>query len=227
MKVMVLVSGGLDSTVLLAHACNTYGPENVFACSIQYGQKHSKELMYARFQAQKYKVPMIELDLSPIFAFNKDISALMQGSGKDIEHKSYAEQLADLGGEGTVSAYVPFRNGLFLSCAASIALQLECGIVAYGAHKDDACGRAYPDCTSEFIESFGDAIDHGSGGKLCLVAPFAESNKAGIVALGVKLGVDFAHTWSCYEGGEEPCGTCGTCIDRKAALEANGIYDIK
>ena len=211
-RVLVLCSGGLDSTVLLAKARSLYPAEDVIALSMYYGQKHDKEQECAKWQAAHYGVDLKFADLSEVFRFDPSSSALLKGSSQEIIHKSYAEQLADLGGEGTVTAYVPFRNGLFLSYATAVAIQLNCDIIYYGAHADDAAGRAYPDCTPEFIESMGKAIFEGSGKTVELKAPWWNLNKSMIVNEGVKLNVDFNHTWSCYEGGAEPCGTCGTCI---------------
>lgn len=228
-KILVLSSGGLDSTVLLYKAVKEVGAENVVALNMFYGQKHAKEQEYSNWQCEHLGVPVYDADLSQVFRFNKDCCALLAGSSMEIKHESYAEQLAELGGEGTVTAYVPFRNGLFLSYAAAVAIQLECDKIYYGAHADDAAGRAYPDCTPEFIQYMSNAIKEGTAGKVVMEAPWWNMNKAGIVAAGLKLGMtheEFEHTWSCYEGKEEPCGTCGTCIDRKAAFEANGIMDI-
>lgn len=227
MKALVLCSGGLDSTVLLHQAVKKLGAENVIALNMFYGQKHAKEQEFATWQCEHLGVPLYNADLSEVFRFNKDCCSLLEGSSLEIEHKSYAEQLAD--GVKTVSAYVPYRNGLFLSYAASVAIQLECDAVIYGAHADDAAGSAYPDCTPEFIDAQAKAIFEGTGKQVSLQAPFWNVNKAGIVAAGIELGMlreDFEHTWSCYEGGSEPCGTCGTCIDRKNAFIANGIMDI-
>ena len=120
---------------------------------------------------------------------------------------------------------MPFRNGLFLSAAASLALSLDCGYIYYGAHSDDAAGNAYPDCTEHFYKSMGDAIFEGSGKECSLEAPFINHNKADVVKEGLQLGVPYHLTWSCYEGGDKPCGHCGTCIDRQAAFEANGVKD--
>lgn len=225
-KIMVLCSGGLDSTTLLAKAVAEVGADNVVALNMYYGQKHAKEKEFAEWQCKHYGVVLFNADLSDVFKFNKDCSALLQGSKKEIKHESYADQLKALGGTGTVSAYVPFRNGLFLSYAAAVALQLDCNLIYYGAHADDAAGRAYPDCTPEFIQAMSKSIFEGTGQKVWLEAPFWNCNKTQIVAEGIKLNVDYAHTWSCYEGKEKPCGTCGTCRDRKAALVANGITDI-
>lgn len=229
MKILVLASGGLDSTVLLHKAVKEVGAENVIALSMFYGQKHAKERESCEWQCNKLGVPVEYADLSEVFRFNPSCSALLEGSEKEIKHESYAEQLEELGGNGTVSAYVPFRNGLFLSYAAAVALQLECDAIYYGAHADDAAGHAYPDCTPEFITAMQEAIYQGTGHKVMMQAPWWDKNKAAVVKAGLDLGMtheDFEHTWSCYEGKDTPCGTCGTCIDRKAAFEANGITDI-
>ncbi|MEG1543062.1 MAG: 7-cyano-7-deazaguanine synthase [Tannerellaceae bacterium] len=229
MKILVLSSGGLDSTVLLHKAVQEVGPANVIALSVYYGQKHAIERESALWQCEHLGVQMIEADLSPVFKYNLSASALLQGSKTSIVHKSYAEQLEDLGGKGTVSAYVPYRNGLFLSYAAAVAIQLDCDILYYGAHADDAAGRAYPDCTPSFISAQATAIVEGTGGRVTMEAPWWAMNKASIVTFGLSIGMsheEFGHTWSCYEGLEKPCGTCGTCIDRKVAFEINGITDI-
>lgn len=228
-KAVVLLSGGLDSTVLLAQAVVKHGHENVIALNMYYGQRHDKERLCAAYQAEQYGVSMYDFDMSEVFRFDcsSKASALLKNSPAKIIHKSYAEQLADIGGQGTVSAYVPFRNGLFLSCAAAIALQFDATIIYYGAHADDAAGRAYPDCTPEFFDGMREAIYEGTGRKVHLVAPWLFLSKAQIVAEGIRLDVDFAHTWSCYEGGEQPCGTCGTCIDRAKAFELNGMTEPK
>ena len=124
-----------------------------------------------------------------------------------------------------MSTYVPFRNGLFLSAAASLALSLDCGYLYYGAHADDAAGNAYPDCTDAFYNAMGTALYEVSGYELKLEAPFIHSNKSDVVREGLRLQVPYELTWSCYEGGERPCGHCGTCIDRIEAFRANGMED--
>lgn len=220
---LVLTSGGVDSSTALALAVEKYGSDHVIALSISYGQKHTKELEAAKAVADYYKVMQRFLDLSLIF---KDSNcALLSGSSEAIPEASYAEQIAQTHGETPVSTYVPFRNGLFLSAAASIALSNDCEVVYYGAHADDAAGFAYPDCSPVFNQAMNTAIYEGSGHQLHIEAPFVHQTKADIVATGLKLGVPYALTWSCYEGGEQPCGKCGTCIDRAAAFAANGVVD--
>lgn len=221
-KALVLASGGVDSTTLLALAVARYGAENVYALSIFYGQKHDRELEAAKQIAAYYGVEQRFLDLAPIFS-ESDCS-LLAGSSEAIPHETYAAQQAE-SDEGPVSTYVPFRNGLFLSSAASIALSLGCSVVCYGAHADDWAGCAYPDCSQEFVDAMATAIERGTGSQLRLAAPFVQWSKARIVGEGLKLDVPYELTWSCYEGGERPCGTCGTCLDRQRAFELNGRVD--
>lgn len=220
---LVLTSGGVDSTTALAIAIDKYGKDHVLALSISYGQKHSKEIEAAKAVAQHYGVEQLFLDLGLIFQYSN--CSLLQQSTEDIPEESYAEQIEKTGGETPVSTYVPFRNGLFLSAAASIALSRDCEVIYYGAHADDAAGFAYPDCSPVFNNAMNTAIYEGSGHQLRIEAPFVNKNKSDIVALGLQLNVPYELTWSCYEGGNKPCGKCGTCIDRAAAFAANGVTD--
>lgn len=223
MNALVLSSGGVDSTTALALAVEKYGKEHVVALSVSYGQKHDKELEAAKAVAEYYGVEQLFLDLSVIFQYSN--CSLLRQSDEEIPEESYAQQIQKTGGETPVSTYVPFRNGLFLSAAASVALSKDCGVIYYGAHADDAAGAAYPDCSQEFHQAMNEAIYQGSGKQLHIEAPFVGKTKADIVALGLQLGVPYQLTWSCYEGKELPCGKCGTCIDRAKAFAANGVTD--
>ena len=209
MKALVLFSGGLDSSVCLGLAVKKYGADEVLALSIYYGQKHKKELEASEKIASFYGVKRITLDLGEIFK-GADCS-LLEGSAADIPHEEYSDQLAKTSG-APVSTYVPFRNGLFLSSAASVAIGNGCEVIYYGAHADDAAGSAYPDTSVEFNKAIADAI-------------FLGKSKADVVAKGLEIGVPFAMTWSCYEGHEKACGICGTCRDRKRAFQENGLVD--
>ena len=222
MKAMVLCSGGVDSTTCLGMAVDKYGKENVVALSIYYGQRHNKEIESARKVTGYYGVEHISLDLEKIFQYSD--CSLLSHSDKDIPEESYAEQIKKTDGM-PVSTYVPFRNGLFLSSAASIALSKGCEVIYYGAHSDDAAGSAYPDCSDEFNKAMNEAIYLGSGKQLQIVAPFIGITKADVVKIGLGLKVPYEYTWSCYEGGDKPCGKCGTCIDREKAFAANGVKD--
>lgn len=221
-RALVLFSGGVDSTTCLALAIERFGATNVLALSIAYGQKHVKELAAAQCILAHYHIPGYTMDVGQVFQYSQ--SSLLTQSTEAVPTGSYAQQ-QETTGAVPVSTYVPFRNGLFLSAAASMALSLDCGYIYYGAHTDDAAGNAYPDCTPDFYESMARAIYEGSGHMLSLEAPFINANKADVVKEGLRLGVPYELTWSCYEGGDTPCGHCGTCIDRAEAFRANGVED--
>lgn len=223
MKAVVLSSGGLDSTTCLAIAVNKFGSENVAAVSIFYGQRHAKELECSKKVANYYKVTHYEFGAAAIMKFSN--SALLNASTENLEKNSYAEQVKK---NPRISTYVPFRNGLMLSMAASFADGLfggeDCEIFI-GVHQDDAAVNAYPDCSENFIRAISDAVSIGTYGKIKIVAPFLGKNKADVVKVGLSLKVPYELTWSCYERGEIPCGKCATCIDRAKAFELNGVKD--
>lgn len=240
-KALVLVSGGMDSRVCLQKAVHDLGAENVVAACTYYSQKHDREINFARQVTENLGVEFHEIDLSGVFSFNRSSSALLKGSKKAIEHTSYEEQMrerVEVKEAPISSAYVPFRNGLFLSYAAALAIQFGCDYIVYGAHSDDSnvlvktengtevkC-QAYPDCTAQFIEAMAEAVSQGTGGTVHLVAPLYNLTKSEVAQLGVSLGMskdDFKLTWSCYEGGEKECGTCGTCRDKIKALKSIGF----
>ncbi len=223
MRAMVLCSGGVDSTTALGMAVKKYGAENVVALSISYGQKHEKEIQAAKAVSEFYGVEQLFLDLAKIFEYS--VCSLLKQSDEEIPEESYSAQIEKTKGDKPVSTYVPFRNGLFLSSAASMALSKDCSVIYYGAHADDAAGFAYPDCSPVFNQAMNEAIYEGSGHQLRIEAPFVNLNKADVVKIGLELGVPYDLTWSCYEGGDKPCGKCGTCIDRAAAFQANGVDD--
>lgn len=226
MKALVLSSGGIDSTTCLGMAIEKYGPQNVVSASLYYGQKHDKELQCAQDIAKYYGIRHIEEDISNVMKYAKDVCTLMKG-GAAIEHSSYEDQIAQ-NGEGRVATYVPFRNGLFLSIAASYADSIFPGEkveIYYGAHADDAAGAAYADTSVEFAEAMNKAIEIGTYGNISIARPLINWNKAQVVKEGLRLRVPYELTWSCYEGEDVQCGSCGTCIDRKNAFIANGVID--
>lgn len=224
-KALVLSSGGVDSTTCVGIAVKDVGSENVSTVSVFYGQKHNKELECADKIADFYNVKHYVLDLSNVLQYSN--CSLMKNSTEEIPMMSYAEQI-EKNGEGKVSTYVPFRNGLMLSSVAALAQSIypDDDVDIYlGAHADDAAGRAYADCSEEFTSAMNTAIVIGTYGKVRVVAPLVNLNKAGVVKLGLSIGVPYKYTWSCYAGGDKPCGHCGTCIDRAKAFEANGVSD--
>lgn len=225
MKALVLSSGGVDSTTCVGIAVDKLGKENVSTVSVFYGQKHAKELECANKVAKFYGVKHYELDLSSIMKYSN--CPLLKGSTEKIKHESYAEQIKK-NGEGMVSTYVPFRNGLMLSSVATLAMSIypnEEVEIYLGAHADDSAGRAYADCSEEFTDAMKEAIYIGTYEKVTVKAPLVNMTKADVVKTGLKLKVPYDLTWSCYEGGEKQCGTCGTCIDRKNAFKQNGVKD--
>lgn len=224
-KAMILSSGGVDSTTCLSLAVKDLGAENVWTVSVFYGQKHDRELLAARQVAAYYHVKHDEFDLSFLMKYSD--CPLLSSSSEAIPHESYADQIRR-NGEGKVATYVPFRNGLMLSVAATLASGMFEGVdcdIYIGAHADDAAGNAYADCSPEFLSAMGSAISIGTYQQVHLVYPFAGKSKAEVVKMGISLGTPYELTWSCYEGGSRPCGRCATCIDRAKAFAANGMAD--
>ena len=224
-KAIVLSSGGVDSTTCLSLAIQDYGKENVVSVSIFYGQKHSKELECSRKIAGFYGIKHYEFDLSSIMAYSN--CSLLSSSTQEIDKGSYESQIDGKNG-GKVSTYVPFRNGLMLSVAASLAQSIfedDETDIFIGAHGDDSVKNAYADCSVEFVDTMSKAISIGTYGNVKVLAPFYKANKAGVVKKGLEIGTPYKLTWSCYEGGEKPCGKCGTCIDRANAFAENGAKD--
>ena len=223
MKAVVLSSGGLDSTTCLALAVKKLGAENVSALSIFYGQRHERELQSAKAVAKFYNVAHYELDAAEIFKNSN--SALLNTSTAPLEKSSYAAQIQK-NESPRIATYVPFRNGLMISIAASFAdgLYDDSVEIYIGVHSDDA-GEAYADCSAQFIASMSAAVRIGTYEKIHLVAPFLCQKKSDVVKVGLELNAPYHLTWSCYERGEKPCGKCATCIDRAKAFEINGVKD--
>lgn len=226
-KALVLSSGGVDSTTCVSLAVHELGADNVVTVSVFYGQKHSKELECAEKIANYYGVAHRVIDLSKTGIMDDSNCPLLAHSTEVIPEQSYAEQI-EKNGEGMVTTYVPFRNGLLLSSVAALAMSLfpddEVDIYL-GAHADDAAGDAYADCSQAFTDAMNNAISIGTYNKVHLNAPLVNMNKSGVVKLGIELGTPYELTWSCYNGGDKPCGKCGTCIDRQKAFEDNGMTD--
>lgn len=220
-RILVLASGGMDSTVLLYKAVKEVGAENVYALNMYYGQRHAKEAFCFAWQIEHLGIKnWRSLDVKQIY--DSDVNCtLLKGNGS-VPHGTYAEQKPE---GGAVSTYVPFRNGLFLAIAASIAEQYGYDEIWYGAHRDDIAGDAYPDCSSAFIRTMNAAIFNGTAAHIEMKAPWESYNKIDIAREAKRMGItqeEIAHTWSCYEGGDKPCGKCATCIDRAHALSDAG-----
>lgn len=226
-KAIVLSSGGVDSTTCVGLAVNRFGAENVTTISFKYGQKHSKELDCAEKVAQYYQVAHRVIDICSLDLFKGSSCSLLEGSANEIKHESYEEQIKE-SDTGIVDSYVPFRNGLMLSMIAAIAMSMNSDGITYiylGAHADDAAGNAYPDCSIAFSEAMSKAIYEGTDKHVVVCTPLIKMNKAEVIHTGLEIQVPYKLTWSCYEGGDKPCGKCGTCIDRAKAFALNGVED--
>lgn len=212
---LVVLSGGLDSCVALALARREN--DRVETLSFLYGQRHERELEAAEKIAEHYEVghTVISVPLGTGDSVLMDHSATMP-------HMTYAELHE---AEGPSPTYVPYRNGTFLSLAASGALDMGLDYIYAGMHGEDAHNWAYPDCTPEFIGAMQNAIYIGSYFKVRLVCPFTYKTKAEIVRLGAELGAPLHLSYSCYEGRAVACGICPTCVARLEAFKANGWSD--
>ena len=212
MKSLVVHSGGMDSTVLL-HKLVQEGDE-VKALSVNYGQRHSRELEAAHALCTEFGVEHRVADLS-------GLSDLLAGSAltsSDIEvpEGHYAE-------DNMKASVVPNRNMILLSVAAGWAISSKYDRIAYAAHSGDHA--IYPDCRNEFAEALDGAIRLADWHEVSLYRPFVDMTKADIVSLGAKLGVPFEKTWSCYKGQDLHCSRCGTCVERREAFYLAGVED--
>ena len=218
MKALVLHSGGLDSSTLLAAAADEC--DEVVGLSIAYGQKHqARELRAAREVCAYFKAEHHEIELPDVF---KGFGSTLMDTDKDNPHLTYEEIRAS---EGPSPTYVPFRNANLLSIATATAQIHKCDIVYFGAHSDDAHNYAYPDCTPEFIGAMANAISVGTYYTVRLKTPIMWMTKGQVTEWGDTLGVPFEITYSCYEGTEIHCGECPTCVSRQVAFEEAGVDD--
>jgi 7-cyano-7-deazaguanine synthase len=215
MKAIAIVSGGMDS-VTLAHklAAEGYG---LHLLSFDYGQRHKKELLFARICARNLQA------CHDIIVFPRSFTRLLKGSALTDESIEVPEGEYDA--PTMRLTVVPNRNAVMLSIAYAVATAEGADIVAIGAHAGDH--PIYPDCRPAFIEAFDkmQVIATEGYGKARIYAPFIDMGKHEIVALGAELDVPYAETWSCYKGGDRHCGKCGTCVERKEAFALAGVPD--
>ena len=218
-EAVVLLSGGLDSSTVLAMALER-GFE-VVALSFDYGQKHKKEIDCARKVAKHFKVKehiVVHLNLGELLA-----SSLTRKSMEIPEDRKRSEI-----GQGIPDTYVPGRNIVFLSIASSLAESRGSEAVLIAANAVDFSG--YPDCTPEFIQSFQNTLVVGTkagkeGRAVAVQAPLLKLSKGEIVKEAVRLKVPLELTWSCYRGGKKACGRCDSCLLRLEGFAAAGIKD--
>lgn len=213
MKTIVICSGGLDS-VILAHKV---AAENQLTrlVSFDYGQRHKKELSCAAACAKRLDVPHSIIDISSV---GKSLSGSALTDDIAVPDGHYAE-------DNMRVTIVPNRNAIMLSIAYGIAVSQNAEAVAAAFHGGDHF--IYPDCRPGFVTAFEKMQNAALEGfsKIRLYTPFLSVTKADIAAEGARLGVPFAETWSCYKGGENHCGRCGTCVERREAFHLAGIED--
>ncbi len=217
-KAVVVYSGGMDSSTLLAYVAGQV--YEVYAISFNYGQRHKKELDYAKKFANQFK-NLKEHKIIDISVINE----LVQGSSLttssiDVPEGHYAF-------ETMKKTVVPNRNAIMLSLACGYAVSIGAERLFVGVHSGDHF--IYPDCRPEFIETIDKAFKLGNQGfaheDFRMIAPFMYSTKADIAKIGKRLGVDYSKTWSCYKGDKIHCGRCGTCFERREAFLLAGISD--
>lgn len=212
MKVVVLCSGGMDSVTALHWARRMH--DVVAAVSFDYGAKHNQReipfaVEHARAIGARHEVIALDF-VNRLFA-----SDLLQ-SGGEIPEGHYESA-------NMKQTVVPFRNAIMLSIACGFAESAGADGLVIAAHGGDHA--IYPDCREDFMRAMGDAMRLGTYAGVELLRPFIAMNKGQIAAEGARLGVDFAHTWSCYKGGVVHCGKCGTCVERREAFAHAGIPD--
>jgi len=211
-RIAVLLSGGLDSTTALAVAAQDHEP--AMTISVDYGQKHVRELAAARAVSDRYGVENVVIDLR---SWGRSLrGSALTDDGVAVPRGSYdAENMA--------VTVVPNRNATFLMAAVGLAQTHEVGEVWTAVHAGDH--TLYADCRPEFIASAAETAKLGTDGAVTIRAPFVNMSKADIVRQGSMLGAPFDLTWSCYEGGAEHCGECGTCAERRESFAIAGLED--
>lgn len=212
MKVVVLTSGGMDSTTLLHY--HVRSGHQVRAIGFNYGQRHKKELSYGYRNATSLGVRFTEVDLSALQTILKGSS--QTDSKVEVPHGRYDEESMKL-------TVVPNRNMILMSVAIAHAIASKFDYVSYAAHAGDHA--IYPDCRPEFADAMNRVAGLCDWHKIELLRPFIQMTKTDIIKRGMELEMDYAQTWSCYEGKDLQCGRCGTCYERILAFKEAGVPD--
>ena len=214
MKALVLLSGGMDSAVALGLVVKMYGSENVETVTFNYGSKHNvKENLAAQRLAEYYTVKNHFIELPFVNKLFK--SALLQ-SGEKLPEGHFEDPIMK-------KTVVPFRNGIMLSIVAGLAESLGSEKIVLANHAGDHA--IYPDCRAEFSEAMRQAIKLGLYNAPEFYSPFQFVDKTAIALIGQALGVPWALTYTCYNGGEVHCGKCGSCCERLDAFKKAGVHD--
>ena len=209
-SVLVVYSGGLDSYTLLNKAMKNF--DRIEAITFNYGQKHNKEIEYAKSNCAELNIKheVVNLDLENILAGSALVGDI------DIPEGNYDK-------EKMKQTIVPNRNMIMISVAASLVIKNDIEYLWYAAHSGDH--EIYPDCRPEFIDKMAAVLEICDYHKIKFEAPFKNLSKNEIVATGLSMGLDYSKTWTCYEGKEKPCGKCSACLERALSFEANNTED--
>ena len=214
---LVVLSGGMDSTVCAALAVRDFGAENVAALHIDYGQRTERR------ERQAFQEICDRMGIVTRLAVQTSFFRAIGGSALTDEQIAVPQAGPGIGTEIPVT-YVPFRNSHFLSAAVSWAEVLGAAKIYIGAVQQDSSG--YPDCRPEFYAAFNEAVRTGTKeGKIRVETPLIALRKAEIVRLGLELGAPFDLTWSCYSREDRACGVCDSCVLRMRAFAAAGARD--
>lgn len=207
---VIILSGGMDSVTLLHQEKERIA----LAISYDYGSNHNfREIECAKYQCALLGIEHLVIGLDFMGRYFR--SSLLSGA-ESIPEGHYES-------ENMKSTVVPFRNGIMLSIAGGMAESRNLRHVMIANHGGDHA--IYPDCRSGFITAMSEALREGTYEGVDIIAPYTDITKTDIAVIGKKLGVDYSHTYSCYKGGKKHCGKCGTCVERKEALERAGIED--
>lgn len=215
----MLLSGGVDSVTLMHYVRKRLSIHSIYAISFRYGQRHSREIQMARWQAELLGVAEHRIVSMRFFAeLTRGASAL---TDRQVPIPDWAAiQCCE---KGMIPTYVPNRNMVLLSIAVAYAESVGAREVYYGAHRGDR--YSYWDCTPQFVSRLNGVLGLRPENPVSVRAPFVGKTKAEIVKIGLALGVDYSHTWSCYRGGRVPCGSCPSCVERGLAFRRAGSQD--
>ena len=205
---LIVLSGGMDSVTML----HEFRDSIALALTFSYGSNHNaREAECARYNCRMLGIELVEINLD--FIGRHFESSLLSGAD--------AIPTGDYGDGNMHSTVVPFRNGIMLAVAAGLAESRGLKGVMIANHGGDHA--IYPDCRAAFIDAMGQAMKLGTYAEIELRAPYTGLTKSEIVQRGVKAGVDYSHTYSCYKGGELHCGQCSTCRERRQAMLDAGL----
>ena len=200
----------MDSVTLL----NEFKDIIALAVTFNYGSNHNKrEIEYAKLHCQRLGIKHIIIPLDFMHTYFK--SSLLEGADA-IPEGHYADS-------NMKSTVVPFRNGIMLAIACGIAESNKLTRVLIANHSGDH--TIYPDCRQQFIDAMSAAMTNGTYEGVHIFAPYTNISKANIAQRGARIGINYAETYSCYKGGVNHCGKCGTCIERREALAEAGVTD--